>query len=55
MVALIVVSGIVMFNTPERQLFEDGAIEGKLAAFVFIFSLLGLLGNLGILILKIKC
>lgn len=48
MVALMVASGVVMYITPDRQLFEDDPIEGKLAAAVFIFSLLGLLGNLGV-------
>ena len=48
MVALMVVSGIVMYITPDGQLFEGDPIEGKIAALVFIFSLLGLLGNLGV-------
>ena len=38
MVALMVASGVVMYITPDRQLFEDDPIEGKLAAAVFLFS-----------------
>ena len=48
MVALMVASGVVIHITRDSQLFEDDPVTGKLAAVVFLFSLLALLRNLGV-------
>ena len=48
MVALMVASGVVIHITRDSQLFEDDPVTGKLAAAVFLFSLLALLRNLGV-------
>ena len=47
-VLLMVASCSVIYFSSERQLFEDNDINGKIASFVFVFSLLGFLGNLGV-------
>lgn len=47
-VFLMIGSSLVMYFSPERQLFHEGDMNAKIAAAVFIFSLIGLLGGLGV-------